>query len=85
MSERLREGWWAVFEGTEGRMEAGREEEAGQQVTPPLDSANHQSRCWWRFRLRTERTSAVNLGEREGGHLNYCTFHHLSHESNSST
>lgn len=22
---------------------------------------DHQSRCWWRFRLRTERTSEVNL------------------------
>lgn len=30
-----------------------------------LTSANHQSRCWWRFRLRTERTSAVNLEEGE--------------------
>lgn len=34
-SERLREGWWVVCVGTEGRMEAGREEEAGQQA-PPL-------------------------------------------------
>lgn len=46
MSERLREGWRVVCEGTEGRMEASREEEAGQQATPPLHSANHQSRCW---------------------------------------
>lgn len=29
--------------------------------TLPAESANHQSRCWWRFRLRTDRMSAVNL------------------------
>lgn len=36
-SERLREGWWVVCVGMEGRMEAGREEEAGQQA-PPLSN-----------------------------------------------
>lgn len=46
----------------EGRTEASlREEEADQQTPKPLLSTNHQRRCWWRFRLRTERTSAVNL------------------------
>lgn len=61
-SERLAEGWRVVCVGTEGRKEAGGGKEgAGQQAPPSPDSANHQSRCWWRFRLRTERTSAVNL------------------------
>lgn len=43
-------------------------EEGGCSITShplPLTSGNHQSRCWWRFRLRTERTSAVNLEEGE--------------------
>lgn len=44
-------------------------ERRGWSTSPiPLNSANHQSRCWWRFRLRTERTSAVNLWQ-TGGHF----------------
>lgn len=49
-------------------MEAGgwRKKDAAPSLRPlPLTAANHQSRCWWRFRLRTERTSAVNLEEGE--------------------
>lgn len=59
-----------VWEGERrgGWKPVGRGEEGGcSTASHPLrlTSANHQSRCWWRFRLRTERTSAVNLEEGE--------------------
>lgn len=60
--EGSREGWWVVCAGWKpGRRGRGFKKEP----RPSRGSADHQSRCWWRFRLRTERTSAVNLGQQE--------------------
>ena len=64
--QRLREGWQVACVGMEGGIGSRVERKRlVNQPRPPLDSANHQSRCWWRFRLRTERTSAVNLEKSE--------------------
>lgn len=71
-TERARRGLVgsSVWERRAGWKPAERKRMVQQALPPPLDSADHQSRCWWRFRLRTERTSAVNLGhEREAINL----------------
>lgn len=58
------EGWKVHCVVTEERWEqvGGRGiKKRANQRDPPRRPANHQSLCWWRFRLRTDRMSAVNL------------------------